>query len=132
MKVIEIGPMYFHGRFESDIKSVNDSKDGLFVVVDTLNETGNSINLNVFFEISMAYRYLDESDLEYYWDTGLFSSRYHVYQILEGGWSNGEVATKKVMGFTYAKKHNEYFIATSNGCMHIVSEMAPIIKAVNV
>ena len=132
MEAIELGPLYFNGRFESDIKSVCDSERGLVVIVDTLDESGNDSNLKFTFGISLAYRYLDETDLVYYWDTGLFFSRHHIYQIVKGGWSNGTVPTKKIMHFTHAKNHNEYFITTSNGCMNIVSEQPPTIEVMNV
>lgn len=132
MEVEEIGLKYFDGRFESDIESIADSADGLFVVIDSKNENGDAIKLKVSFELSLAYRYLDESDLSYYWDTGLFSSRYHVYEILEGSWSNGEPRHSGVMIFTDACKNREFFLATTNGCLNVVSDNPPTVEVVNV
>ena len=132
VEIEELGPLYFDERFESDIESINDSANGLFIIIESKNELGKDMRLKLSFELSMAYRYLDEADLSYYWDTGLFSSRYHVYQILNGGWSNGEPRHKGVMVFTDACKNKEYFVATSNGCMNVVSDNPPVIEILNI
>lgn len=132
MEIEEIGPKYFDGRFESDIESIADSANGMFVVIDSKNENGDAIKLKVSFELSLAYRYLDEADLSYYWDTGLFSSRYHVYEILKGGWSNGEPRQSGVLIFTHACKNREFFLATTNGCLNVVSDNPPKIEVLNV
>lgn len=84
MEVKELGPLYFDERFESAIESIKDSANGLFIIIESKSESGKDMRLKLSFEMSMAYRYLDEVDLSYYWKTGLFSSRYHVYQILNG------------------------------------------------
>jgi hypothetical protein len=132
MDVEEYGPKYWSTRHENDIESIHDSSDGLTIVIDTFDKNGEEKKLKVFFHLSLAYRYLDETDLAYYWESGSFYSHYHVYKINSGGWSNGEATQKGVMEWSRGCNRAEWFIATTNGCINVLSEQEPIIEWLSV
>lgn len=63
MEVKGFGPRHSEERHESDIFSITESKEGLTVLIDTVNERGERADLKVHFEWVRGFRYLDEGDL---------------------------------------------------------------------
>jgi len=117
MEVQGFGPKHSIKRHESDIYSVVDSNAGLTILIDPVAENGQRMDLKVHFEWVRGYRYLDEGDLTYYWDTKKFTVPQHVFKILSGGWSNGESLQPRLLNVSTALKIGEWFIATTNGCI---------------
>ena len=118
-------------KSESDIVNINDSKEGLFLAISTTCELGNDLVLEVSFEYTNGFRYLDEGDLIYYWQSGIFDSAHHIYQITSGGWSNGEALEKGVLSIGSATNSKEWFVVTSNGCINVLSNTVPQVRVKN-
>ncbi|HCD52150.1 MAG TPA: hypothetical protein DEQ34_06875 [Balneolaceae bacterium] len=128
MEVQGIGPNQSSERHESDIFSVSDSKDGLTILIDTVDETGIRRDLKIHFKFTYAYRYLDEGDLAYYWATDAFRDNKHVFRIFSGGWSNGETLENGILTISSVTEIPEWFIATTNGCLNVLSYNEPEIQ----
>ncbi|WP_102038512.1 hypothetical protein [Shewanella sp. GutCb] len=54
--------------------------------------------------------------MTYYANLPLITSTFHVYKILSGGWSNGEVRQQGVLDAS-AGVYSEFLVATNNGCI---------------
>ena len=131
MEVKVFGPKHSTERHESDIYSISDSKDGLTILIDTIDENGERRDLEVHFDYARGYRYLDEGDLIYYWESKKFQTPYHLYQILSGGWSNGEAVQSGVLSVSIAIEMQEWFVATTIGCINVISSSVPTAKFIN-
>jgi len=131
MKVRGLGPRHSRERHESDIYRITDSKDGLTILIDTVNENGQRADLRVHFEWVRGFRYLDEGDLIYYWETQAFTIPQHVFQVTSGGWSNGELVQPGVLSVSTAIEIGEWFIATTNGCINVLSNAVPTAEYIN-
>ena len=119
-----LGPKYWSGKFEHDIESVFLEQDRLIVLVNTKNEAGEDAALKVSFEWIVAFRFMDEANMTYYANLPLITSTFHVYKILSGGWSNGEVRQQGILDAS-AGVYSEYLVATNNGCIQILSGDTP-------
>ncbi|TGN37918.1 hypothetical protein [Marinobacter confluentis] len=131
MEVVGVGPKHSEMRHESDISGVVQSADGLTIFINTVTESGQRIDLKVHFQWVRGYRYLDEGDLQYYWKTQEFTVPQHVFRILSGGWSNGEALQPDTLSVSTALEIKEWFIATTNGCMNVLSGSDPTVEYVN-
>tara|TARA_R110001599_G_scaffold160532_1_gene348395 strand:+ start:131 stop:535 length:405 start_codon:yes stop_codon:yes gene_type:complete len=125
IQAIEYGLMHDDRRFESDIVSISDSKDGLKIIIETLSEGGYERMMEVSFEDARGFRFLDEGDLHYYFSSGAFSKPYHVFKILSGGWVNGEISQPGMLGVSKAVEIGEWFVVTNNGCVNVLSSSEP-------
>lgn len=130
MKVEVFGPKCSSKRDASDIYSITDTKEGLIVLVDLVDEYGNRRDLKVSFYSAQGFRYLDEGDLRYYWKSDVFQEPYHVFKIISGGWSNGEKRQIGILDICSAIKVSEWFIVTTNGCLNVLSNEEPSIEFV--
>ena len=119
-----LGPKYWSGKFENDIKSVFFEQDRLVILVDTKNEVGEDAVLQISFEWIVAFRFMDEANMTYYSNLPLITSTFHLYKILSGGWSNGEVRQQGILDAS-AGVYSEYLVATNNGCIQILIGDAP-------
>ena len=131
MEVEGVGPKHTQDRHESDIYSVSDSGEGLTILVDTIDGLGERRDLKVWFKYARGFRYLDEGDLIYYWESGSFNTPHHVYKIKSGGWSNGEALEPGVLSVSVAIEEQEWFVATTNGCINVLSNAEPVIEFIN-
>ena len=131
MEVLELGPKHTTESHESDISSITDTKDGLTIIIDTIDEHGRQKNLKVHFSYVRGFRYLDEGDLIYYWESEKFRSPFHVYEIISGGWCNGEVIQPGILSVSEAIKLREWFVTTTNGCVNVISNSPPTVQFVN-
>ncbi len=119
-------------KYESDIFSVSDSKDGLFIFIETTDENETEIIMEVYFDYARGYRFLDEGDLIRYWkEADDFKTPYHIYEVAAGGWSNGETLDSGLLSVTTAIGFREWFIATTNGCITVLSNEEPKITIKN-
>jgi hypothetical protein len=103
----------------------------LTILIDTVNENGQRADLKVHFEWVRGFRYLDEGDLIYYWETRAFTIPQHVFQVTSGGWSNGELVQPGVLSVSTAIEIGEWFIATTNGCINVLSSAVPTVEYIN-
>ncbi|USD22514.1 hypothetical protein MJO52_05125 [Microbulbifer variabilis] len=131
MKVVAFGPEHTKDKYESDIFKVIDDENGLTITVDTVDVKGSRMYLIVNFEFVRGYRYLDEGDLMCYWESGAFTPPVHVFQVLTGGWSNGEACEPDMLNVSKAIEIKEWFVGTTNGCISILSDAIPTIKSKN-
>ena len=131
MEVEGFGPKHSEKRHESDISSVVYSRAGLTILINTVAKSGERTVLKVRFNWARGFRYLDEGDLQYYWETQLFTVPQHVFKILSGGWSNGEALQPAVLTVTTALETDEWFIVTTNGCITVLSGAEPTAEYVN-
>lgn len=127
MEVKPIGDT-FSQSVESDIISISDSKNGFVTVISTEDLSGQELEIEVSFPIARAFRYLDEGDLIRYWESGHFSSGHHLYEILSGGWSNGETLDPGMLSVSNSFGYREWFICTTNGCVTVLSNDQPKVK----
>ena len=131
MEVRPLGPKHSTERHESDIFVVTDSSEGLTVLIDTVDSFGSRRELKVYFEYARGYRYLDEGDLLMYWKSDKFITPYHVYELLSGGWSNGERTDPGLLHVSQAVGVKEWFIATTNGCLNVLTDSVPTAEFVD-
>ena len=113
---------------ESDIIEVFHTESGLRVVVIASIDDFNQTYLEFLFRYSRGYRFLDEGDFIAYWESKMFDSNQHLYEILSGGWSNGEILESGIMSVSSSLGFREWFIVTTNGCMTVLSNDEPFIR----
>ena len=118
-------------KSESDIISITDSKNGLYLILSTTDELGGDMELEIYFEYTEGFRYLDEGDLIRYWESGIFRSPHHLYEISSGGWSNGEALEPGVLSIRSSVGIKEWFVVTTNGCINVLSNASPKVKLKN-
>ena len=118
-------------QHESDIYSLVDVKEGLTILIDTVDENGDSRDLKVHFKYANGFRFLDEGDLIYYWQSKVFNSPHHVFKIISGGWSNGESVEKGILSVSKAIETTEWFVTTTNGCVNVITEAQPTITYID-
>ena len=132
---IEAQPLGNQYRFEgkeSDIVEVFNSLSGLRIVVSTWIDEINQRLLEVSFRRVRGYRYLDEGDLLRYWQREILRTSHHVYEITSGGWLNGEPWEPGMLDVSKTFEIREWFIATTNGCMNVLSSEPPELKQLKV
>lgn len=129
-EVIAMGREYSQKQ-ESDIVEVSDGVVGLRIVVIAAVDTFNSIYVEYHFRHPRGYRFLDEGDLLRYWDETAFNTGHHLYEIRKGGWLTGEFVESGVLSVSQESGAGEWFIATSNGCMNVISADAPFIREIS-
>ena len=125
IQATEYGFKHHDGVFVSDIVSVFDSKDGLKIQIETVSEDGFPGVLAVLFDNVSGYRFLDEGDLYYYFSSVAFTKPYHIYKVLAGGWVNGEISQPDLLQVSKAMNIQEWFVATNNGCITVLSNCQP-------
>ena len=125
MQAQPLGPTFRLDGQESDIVEVTHTFSGLRIIVSTWTDSINETFLEVYFRRTRAYRYLDEVDLLEYWNTGVFRSPHHVYEITEGGWLNGEPVLPSMFVSVRGTRLREWFICTSNGSMTVLAASPP-------
>ncbi|MDT4291013.1 hypothetical protein RO575_15710 [Methylomonas sp. MO1] len=106
------------------------SRSGLRVVVGT-NHSGNNESLWVeyHFDAPRGFRFLDEGDLIRYWESGVFTHGYHLFEITTGGWLEQETQLPGMLSVTSAVgTFREWFICTTNGCINVLSVKEPLIR----
>ena len=115
---------------ESDITEVFYTYSGLRIVVVAATSMFSNILLEIYFSNTRGFRFLDEGDLIAYWETKAFNTNHHVYEILSGGWSNGEKLQEDILDVSIGFEVNEWFIATTNCCMNVLSGTEPRIAEI--
>lgn len=118
------------GNGESDISEISDSSSGLSVTVETFNRGQPNEKFKIFFESHKGFRALEEGDLQMYENAEIFRQPYYVYQVLKGGWSNGEACEPDMLNVVKAVGTREWFIATTNLCLTVLSASEPTIENV--
>jgi hypothetical protein len=113
---------------ESDIIDVIYTNSGLRITVMAATTMFTNVYLDIHFSFVAGFRLLDERDLLGYWESRAFNSNHHVYEILSGGWTNGEALQAGL--FTNAIESREWFIKTTNKCMNILSSEEPQIREI--
>jgi hypothetical protein len=126
-EVIPYGKEY---RFDqvSDIVEIIFTKTGLRVTVVAATSMFTDIYLDIHFANCNAFRFLEDGDLIAYWESESFKSNHHIYEILSGGWSNGDFLELGILSITSELGIREWFIATTNGCMTILSGEEPQVR----
>jgi hypothetical protein len=85
--------------------------------------------LEVVFKSIKGFRYLDEGDLLPYWRSGVFDNTHHlVHEIRRGGWAEQEERNGFLNATAAIGLHREWIIASSNGCLNVISTSEPIIR----
>lgn len=129
LKAEEIGKAYFSEKKESDIIEFEWTVFGLKVQISTWSDIENPIGVEYEFRNFSGFRYLDEGDFSGYWNSSAFNNGFHLYRILEGGWKTGEITKSGLLDVSRAiEELNEYFIATTYGCLTILAYDLPKIK----
>ena len=123
-----LGNQYRLDAKESDIVEVLNSLGGMRIVVSTWIDEINQRLLEISFRRVRGYRYLDEGDLLSYWENEKLRTPHHVYEITSGGWVNGEALEPGILDVSKAFEIREWFIATTNGCMNVLSADPPELK----
>ena len=118
------------GHGESDILEVSDSSLGLSVIVEAYNKNQPDERFKVYFESHRGFRAIEEGDIQRYEKVDTFRQPYCVYQIIKGGWSNGEVCEPDMLNVVKATGTREWFIATTNLSLTVLSEVEPTIESV--
>lgn len=85
--------------------------------------------LEIVFKYPRGFRYLDEGDLLPYWTSTAFDNSKHlVHEIKRGGWAEQEEQNGMLNVTAAVGLHREWLIASSNGCLNVISTVEPIIR----
>lgn len=128
----EVTPYGKQYRFdqESDITDLFYTTSGLRITVIAATSMFTNIYLDIHFSSTAGFRLLDEGNLIAYWESGAFRSNYHVYEVLSGGWTNGEPLPDGILSNREFINYREWFIATTNKCMTVLSGDEPLIREI--
>ena len=128
LEVQPLGNEYYLEKKESDIVEVFHTLSGLRIIVSTWMDSINEVLLEVYFRSVQAYRYLDEGDLLAYWQSEKVRTPHHVYEITNGGWLTGERLEPGILDIAKSFEMREWFVATTNGCMNVISVVPPSLQ----
>lgn len=119
------------GSRKADITELALGVTGLRVVVAVgEHENGENRYLEIMFTDPRGFRYLDEGDLLPYWRGGVFNTLDHlVFEIKRGGWAEQEQHAGMLNVTAAFGGHREWFIASQNGCLNVISRLEPIIRS---
>jgi len=127
----KIGKEYFSNKRESDIIDFEWTNNGLKITISTWRNPEEQIGIEYEFGGFSGFRYLDEGDLLSYWDIPDFKSGFHLFRIIKGGWKSGETTQSGILDVSRAiDELNEFFIATSNGCLTVLAYEKPKITEI--
>jgi len=115
---------------ESDICELSLGASGLRAVVETRShESDERIWVEYHFKIPRGFRFLDEGDLIPYWDSGVFTHGYHLFEITSGGWFSHELQIPGMVSVSEAIGNwREWFVCTSNGCLNVLTIEPPLVR----
>ena len=128
LEVQPLGNEHYLEKKESDIVEVFHTLSGLRIIVSTWTDSINEVLLEVYFRSVQAYRYLDEGDLIAYWQNEKVRTPHHVYEITNGGWLTGERLEPGILDIAKSFEMREWFVATTNGCMNVISAVPPSLQ----
>lgn len=128
----EVKPYGKQYRFDqqSDITDLIYTGSGLRITVIAATSMFTNVYLDVHFSNTAGFRLLDEGNLIAYWESGAFGSNHHVYEVLSGGWSNGEPLPEGILSGRELINYREWFIATTNKCITVLSGGEPLIREI--
>jgi hypothetical protein len=132
MTIDKIGKEYFSKK-ESDIIDFkwNMQKQELKITIATWENEEKEIGIEYEFNGFNGFRFLDEGDYLGYWELSDFKNGFHLFRLIEGGWKTGEVTQSGILDVSRAVDQlNEFFIATSNGCLTILAYEKPTITEI--
>lgn len=93
------------------------------------DEHGDDRFVEIVFTAPRGFRYLDEGDMLPYWRSKSFdTSRYLVFEIKGGGWAEQEEQSGMLNVTAAAGTYREWFIASSNGCLNVISALEPLVR----
>lgn len=127
LEVKSFGEEYFFEE-ESSLEEIFYTYSGLRIVIETKKGQFVPVLLEVFFRYVNGFRCLDEGDLLAYWESGKFRSAHHIYEVLSGGWSNGEPLPGGLLSVSSAVAPREWFIKTTNKCLTVLSGGEPLLR----
>ena len=114
--------------YETDTRSFSYSDGALFIDIETAE---NEVHRVTFGEQIWAFRYMEEGDLTYYWQSGKFDGNFLVYEITAGGWLSKEQSPIDILGVARAGNWlREWFVPTRNFSVTVLSNSQPIIERV--
>lgn len=119
-----IGARYAQ-RTESDVVELSYGSGQLRVVVATRSVDGRELEVTFEFDGPRGCRVLDEGDLLRYWEANVFPAGYHLFEITSGGWRHQETRIAGMLSVSDAIGSREWFIATTNTCVNVLSAAAP-------
>lgn len=131
MKVESYGPKTIEGNNQSDIYSITYNNEGLTILIGTTDESRIRKELRINFEYADGFRFLDEGDLMKYWSSDAFLPPYNIFEILSGGWSNGEKLEPGMLSVSSSVGTREWFIVTSNDCITVLCNTEPTCEFIN-
>ena len=127
LEVKSFGEEYFLEE-ESNIEEIFYTYSGLRIVIETKKGKFVPVLLEIFFRYVNGFRCLDEGDLIAYSESGRFQSPHHIYEILSGGWSNGEPQQSGILSVSSSVQPREWFITTTNRCLTVLSGDEPLLR----
>jgi hypothetical protein len=93
------------------------------------DEHGNDRFVEIVFTAPRGFRYLDEGDLLPYWRSNAFdTSRYLVFEIKRGGWTEQEEQSGMFNVTSAVGTYREWFITSSNACLNVISTVGPLVR----
>ncbi|HXG85400.1 MAG TPA: hypothetical protein VNI84_15370 [Pyrinomonadaceae bacterium] len=128
----EVKPFGKKYRFdqESNITDVVYTISGLRITVIAATSMFTDIYIDIHFSSVSGFRLLDEGNLTAYWESEAFNSNHHIYEVLSGGWSNGEALPDGILSSREFIGFREWFIATTNECITVLSGEEPQIREI--
>lgn len=113
--------------YESNVTSFSYSENGLIVMVDSAQDEIHKIT---FGEQVWSFRYMEEGDLTYYWQSREFDDSFLLYEITKGGWLSKEQSPLDILGIARTGWLREWFITTRNFSVTVLSNSQPTIERV--
>lgn len=111
--------------YESDVISLSYSDGALIVIVCSAQDESYKIT---FGEQIWSFRYMEEGDLTYYWQSRKFDGNFMLYEVTEGGWLSKEQSPLDILGIARTGWLREWFIATRNFSVTVLSNSQPTIE----
>ena len=124
MDVIPFSDFKLDPRYESNVSSLSYEPPLLRISVDASSDASFHVD---FGEQIWAFRYMEEGDLSWYWETGKFNDDFLIYQILTGGWLSKEGSLHDILGIATSRNDwlKEWFIPTRNFSVTVLSNSIP-------
>lgn len=128
--MIEAAPVFelkTDPAYESNVTSFSYNDDGLVVIVDSAHDEVYKVT---FGEQIWSFRYMEEGDLTYYWQSRKFDENFMLYEITGGGWLSKEQSPLDILGIARTDWLREWFIATRNFSVTVLSNSQPTIERI--
>lgn len=125
IEAVPVSKLKTDPTYESNVTSFSYNEDGLIVIVESAQDELYKVT---FGEQIWSFRYMEEGDLTYYWQSRKFDESFILYEVTEGGWLSKEQSPLDILGIARTGWLREWFITTRNFSVTVLSNSQPTIE----